>query len=520
MTLSSARRKELDALIAADKAARFSGALQARQATKAKRGPQVYIITAAQNNTHVHAELWRNLLAYTKARGARLIVSQFTYNKAAYGERDVKPGTKHEDDYDKLWYASEILPHRCNERFALTKSLMLAGEVNISPTAERPLSGFENYTGRSSGIFPHVKQHMQSIPSLTAAKFNYTTGACTLRNYLQKKAGLKGEYQHAYGALIVEVDADGSWFVRQLRATEDGSFQDLDATVRDGLVSHGNRIEGIQWGDIHVAQMDPEVRKMNWGEGGILDALKPRYQFMHDTLDFKSRNHHESRDPHEQFRKWKAGIDSVERELRHVAVFLRKEASRDFCKTVVVDSNHDAALTRWLREADYKNDPANAEIYLKLQASYYKAIAAGDDDFNLLASVLRQMDVAPAVKFLKTDESFVICKPAGGIECGMHGDRGPNGARGSALAFARMSRRTNTGHSHSAGIYGDAFVSGTCSLLRMSYNKGPSSWSHSHIVTYANGCRAIVTCWRGRWRGGQNRDKGATKALRAPAGIR
>jgi hypothetical protein len=46
-----------------------------------------------------------------------------------------------------------------------------------------------------------------------------------------------------------------------------------------------------------------------------------------------------------------------------------------------------------------------------------------------------------------------------------------------------------------------AYGAGVTGKLDMKYNKGPSSWSHSHIVTYPNGMRAIVTMWDGRWRG-------------------
>jgi hypothetical protein len=496
-----------EAALRADEQARLSGALRARQAIKAPRGAARYILTGAQNNTHVHAAFWRNLKAYEKRLGAKLYVSQFTYNKASYPARDAKPGTAQASDFDDVWYAPEIAEHIFNDRLELTPSLVFCGEVNILPTAARPLSGFENYTGRASGIFSHAKQHMQSIPALEAAKFNWTTGSCTLRNYIQKKAGLKAEYQHAYGALIVEVDPDGAWFVRQLRATEDGAFQDLDVIVRDGKVTRGHRVEAINWGDVHVEQMDPVVRQVNWGRGGILDALRPRYQFMHDTLDFKSRNHHEAKDPHEGFRKHVAGMDSVRAELQRVADFLTKEAPRPGCKTIVVDSNHDQALTRWLREAQLQADPLNAMTYLDLQKRVYGAIARGDEAYHLLADVMRTMGVR-GVRFLRPDESFVICRPAGGIECGMHGHQGANGGRGSQAVFARVGRRANTGHTHAAGIFDDLVTAGTCSRLRLSYNRGLSSWSHSHTVTYPSGCRAILTLWKGRWRGGRSRRPG------------
>jgi hypothetical protein len=86
-----------------------------------------------------------------------------------------------------------------------------------------------------------------------------TTGACTVPNYIEKKAGLKAEFHHQIGATIVEVDGADRIFCRQIGATNDGSFQDLDAVVRNGEVTFGNRVEAITWGDIHREQIDPQV---------------------------------------------------------------------------------------------------------------------------------------------------------------------------------------------------------------------------------------------------------------------
>ena len=43
---------------------------------------------------------------------------------------------------------------------------------------------------------------------------------------------------------------------------------------------------------------------------------------------------------------------------------------------------------------------------------------------------------------------------------------------------------------------------GTSSDLDMKYNKGLSSWSHSHIITYQNGKRAMLTMRNGKYRAG------------------
>ncbi len=106
------------------------------------------------------------------------------------------------------------------------------------------------------------------------------------------------------------------------------------------------------------------------------------------------------------------------------------------------------------------------------------------------------------VRFLGEDESFVVAKDKrgkGGVECGLHGDRGPNGARGSTRNLTKLGRPLNKGHDHKAGIDGKVFSAGACAI-RLPYMKGPSAHSISHIVTYKNAARSILTMWANDWR--------------------
>lgn len=461
-----------------------------------------YLLTAAQNNTHVHDAFWRNLTAFAAEFSAEIHVSRFTYNKNAFAQAEVKPDSKSASDYDDLWYDERLAPFYSDEPLQLAPGLVWCGEMNILPTAVRPLSGFETYTGRNSGIFPHVKIALESIVAMAGegTKFNYTTGAVTLRNYIQKKAGLKADFHHAFGALLVEVDDAGTWFCRQINASNDGTFYDLNVRVQKGRVTAGHRVAAINWGDTHAAETDQTVEKLAWGEGGMLDVLRPFDQFHNDLFSMRGRGHHDMKNCHTMFKRYVAGDDNVERELDRTAALLGI-CRRKWCRTVVVDSNHDQHLTRWLREADHKADPVNAQFYLKAQARLYNAIAAKDDNFHLLEWALREFDCPKDVRFLRQDEAYIICDEAGGgIECGMHGDLGPNGSRGSIRGISKLGRKANIGHSHSAGIHDGIYQAGTSSRLRLEYTKGPSSWSHSHIVTYRSGKRAIVCMYAGKWR--------------------
>ncbi len=329
----------------------------------------------------------------------------------------------------------------------------------------------------------------------------YTTGTVTLKNYIQMKAGLKAEFHHVWGALLVEVDSDGDWFVRQINATSDGSFYDLDAFVENGKVTRGHRVEGINWGDIHVTQQNATVFDLAWGSGGILDTLKSKYQFYHDLLDFHSRSHHEMDNCHEMFKKYVTEEDNVENEVINTGLWT-KEAHRDWCQAVVVDSNHDGHLKTWLRDANFKYDHVNAEYYLRAQARLYKAIRDRDENFSLVEWALREGDCAKNLIFLRPDQSFILCPDhGGGIECGLHGHYGPNGSRG-GRSLIRLGRKANVGHSHVASIIDGVYTAGTCSEMRLVYTHGPSSWSWSLIVTYSNGKRCVLTIRNGKWKAG------------------
>lgn len=228
-----------------------------------------YILTSAQNNTLVHKKFWENLTSLSGYYHADIFVGTFTYNKDAYGSKSVKRGSKDKPEVVTLWYDEKIEPYIKDQRVQLAPTLTWCGEMNILPTADRPLSGFESYTGESSGIFPHAKIALESISNgkYKPTKFNYTTGTVTQVNYLKKKAGLKAEHHHIYGCLIVEVDHEGRWFVRQINAeTKTGRMYDLNIKVQDGQVTKNFGVEAITWGDIHQIKIDPTIKNYIGGK--------------------------------------------------------------------------------------------------------------------------------------------------------------------------------------------------------------------------------------------------------------
>lgn len=449
-----------------------------------------FILSSAQAGTKVHDRFLSNLEAYAKFIDASIYIAGFTYNKGPY------EGKKAAE------YHPSVAGYITADRVNIANELLFCGEMNISPTATEPLAGFETYTRKLWGVFPHPRVQLQSVPTMFTepAKIIMTTGAVTMPNYIQQKAGIKAEFHHMIGAVIVEIDDASRVFARHIIAEPDGAFQDLRNYVNSTTINTSARVEAITWGDLHAEQLDRNVVDGCFERGGMLDQLGPSVQFLHDVSDFTARNHHTIKNPHERFKLYAYGQDSVEQGINTVREYIHR-TQRDWCDTVVVHSNHDDMLRRWLSEADYRSDPVNALFFLEQQLALYTAITEGNEDYNPLINALYGADMSeapPRLTFLGDSDSYKIVDDT--IECGLHGHKGANGAKGGIKQFARMGSKANIAHTHAAGIFEGIYQAGTCSKLDLGYNRGGlSSWNHSHIVTYPNGKRCIVTMQGSKW---------------------
>jgi hypothetical protein len=267
--------------------------------------------------------------------GREIFVSTFLYANRSHRQQNLdksvsrQAGRAGERGKAELWFDPAVVPYHQQRPRRDRQGPVWCGELNILPTAARPLSGLEVYTGRASMIVPHTHLAMQSIATIGgAAKLNYTTGTVTQRNYIQRKEGFKAEFHHCYGGLLVEVDDEGHWWVRQLNADSDGTIYDLDVKVSGGKVTTGNRVEAITFGDVHVANIDDDVAKATWGKGGMVDKLRPKYQILHDVLDFYSRSHHTLKDPYKAFKRHMEGAADVAKEVADSATSSPKSPTR------------------------------------------------------------------------------------------------------------------------------------------------------------------------------------------------
>lgn len=459
-----------------------------------------FIITSAQNATPIHEKFLQSILTYVDENDAELIVIPYRYRNPT----SLWSATAQDDDY----WDSRVVPYLMDKHIQLNERFRVMGHIKIQPTAVSPLSGLDSLTGEDSAVFGHPLVELKSIPTPARKmpKILSTTGSITAPNFTDSKAGHKGDFHHSYAASVVEIDGD-MFFHRHIHADEKtGEFYDLDKLYTPTGVIKSTRVEALITGDIHAEFHDPDVEKATYTDkNSIMNVLNPKVWAIHDAEDFYSRNHHHRGNDIIAFGKHHFGArNNVERSLQLTADFIDSH-SRDGMINLVVKSNHDEALDRWLRESNPKEDPENAVFYHYMKYHQYKNLIMTDTGFNTIDPFefwCRYPESETGLKnvdntiFLDRDDSYTVKD----IEIGFHGDIGPNGSRGSIRNFSKIGPKVVIGHSHTPGIYHGAYQVGVSARLNLEYAKGPSSWLHTHCVIYPDGHRTLIHVVNGRWK--------------------
>ena len=265
-----------------------SEALVTARAKKLDKKKQTFLISWAQNNTPVHKNFFKNLLAYKDDLDAGLHIIAGRYNNpTSIWSKKNKEG--------ETW-KNEVLPFLDAARHNLHKNLQVLSDVKIPPTGSTPLSGLNSVTGLESCIVGHPRQQVKSLPILVGYphKLLLSTGSCTVPNYTDSKSGKKGEFHHCIGFIIVEMDGK-NFHIRQVSADNDGNFYDLHKRVKDGKVLENTEgAEAAVLGDIHIAHNDKKATEVSFK---MLDKMKPKATMIHDIIDCESISHHEENDP-------------------------------------------------------------------------------------------------------------------------------------------------------------------------------------------------------------------------------
>jgi hypothetical protein len=452
---------------------------------KLPAGTKSIIITSAQNATPVHAGFWRALMAACNTYGSEMMVDPIRYKNPTSRWTGSQENAEH--------WVEEVRPYLCSTRTKLNKNCLFLADIKIQPTASDPLTGFEAISQDMSAIVGHPKVQTRTIatPQNKLPKILMTTGACTVANYSDTRAGRVGEFHHSLSAVIVELQG-GLFFARRLHY--DTKTQSITDTVRrkqffaDGKVKTSERAAALVTGDLHERMACPKAVEATWGAGGMVEVGEPEHIIYHDSVDGCSVNPHHGKDPFSRIAKANSGF-TARHEIESFRDFVVAHTRRK-SQNVIVMSNHDDFFTRYIKSQDWRDDPINADWYLETALHMVRnthMTSAGVKHPDALRYWLEKYNLKNT-RLLSSDESFVIRN----VELGMHGNRGPNGSRGSVKNLRRIGVKSVVGHVHVPQEDEGCTSVGTMTRLRLDYNSGPSGWLNANCFVNADGKRQLI----------------------------
>lgn len=429
-----------------------------------------FIITWAQCNTPTHKKLLANIEAYAEHIDATIHVIAGRY----------KNPTSVFQDADNEFWDVQVEPYLDANRHNVHKYVSIMSDIKIQPTATNPMSGLEGVSGINSCVFGAPRIQMETVPVLEGSKpkMMVTTGAVTVNNYTDSKSGKKGEFHHMLGFAIVEIKDKETFFVRQVSADEKtGAFTDLYYHVDNAKVDRINSVAAIVLGDLHYGHHDQVVLDKTFE---LMDKIVPEHVVLHDVFDGDSISHHAMKDKFVQFGKEMAGTNSLQNEIDSMIVGLK--SFEKFKNVVIVRSNHDDFIDRWLTNDDWKKQPTmkNSLCYMQFAAMLLKQ-HANQKVKGVIPEIIN--GVYPSFITLDRNTSYKVKN----WELGQHGDLGTSGSRGSTQQFRRLNTKIIVGHYHKPERKDGALSVGTSTHLRVGYNKGASPWLQSHVIIHNDG---------------------------------
>jgi hypothetical protein len=254
----------------------------------------------------------------------------------------------------------------------LNKNLFISS-IKVSAKQVNPLTGLSRI-GQKHGSFIYAspKQFLEYVAGSNKKKIPralMTPGAITnpdysTDKYMSARTSYIAESDHVLGAVVVELDEKNNFYFRQLQANpETGSFIDLSVQYNeDGSVE---RVlpEALILGDWHSGETDQtayEVMKE------VINDTDPKNIFIHDGFDGTSISHHDSGKPLVKAIKSQKKVTSLEKEIKKYAADLDELSELISDSIIIVKSNHDEHLSRYLVEGRYVMDPENHYYSLDL----------------------------------------------------------------------------------------------------------------------------------------------------------
>ena len=369
----------------------------------------------------------------------------------------------------------------------LNRNLCLCA-IKMSAKQINPLSGLDRLavSRQASITVASPKVFLKYIPNMhyDIPPAIMTTGAITVNDYdndryMSKRTSTLAENDHAYGAVIIEVENDNIFHFRHVQASVDGTLTDMGIEyLPDGSINKMKNTVMVV-GDSHVGYHDRELHEKVMELASIANV---KTTVLHDIFHGSSISHHDWNKSITRAQRAQEGRLGLENECVAVRNYIQDIENRGI-NVAIVNSNHDNHLKRYLEDGRYVNDPINHKFSLQLAVPAIDGINPLQYAIESLLGFRKE-----SVQWLEADKS----RKYYGVEVNLHGDKGSNGARGSLNTFNKGIGNCVTAHTHTAAILRNTYSVGTVGLMDMKYNEGMSNWTRTCCLIYSNGTKQLV----------------------------
>ncbi len=434
-----------------------------------------FVVTSHTNNSPLVTEFLITLEKFAKHKKGQLLVVPVRYKNPSVMSSN--------DDYE---WDKRIYPYALLKDINLGKKLVIKAH-RITATAANPLQGKQALSGEKSAIYGHPQLALECVgtPKNERPKTMHTTGSCNTARYSATDAGGKAQFHHSVSALyiqLVTINSKPEFHQIQLNWDGEGFYYFDEYWTAEGMTS-GHAASAIVHGDIHAEKESKQVTKSKLN---LLSIINPEISVFHDLHDHEVGSHHAT--IRERVEQARSGKFSVKKEVKKSIDYIERLGTKE---NWIVGANHNDHLDKWLWSYNEKYDPYNSKFAAWLK---YKLI---DTDNSALQVCFDEFGCKKAYKFLDRNSAHLIHD----IDVGQHGDIGVNGARGSDAGYAKTCRKMIKNHSHTIAIKQGCYSGGVSGDIKLFlYAIGLGTWSNSDVIIYANGKRAIVTHWKGKFR--------------------
>lgn len=413
------------------------------------------VISFVQDGSSINEDVFLTLKTYCKHNHAKLGI--------LWGKGNTKNTKFNKETYDKLkdYLATEFTFNKDES--------CLAKDFLIPVTQKNPLLNLDKLsTTIKTIIVGAAKQYIKILPynPNETYRISCSTGTISMPDYKETVSAQLDYKFHTFGGILLNWNNKLNRYEVRNLIYKNGCIQDINKKyTKDHVEIINDSVSAMVLGDLHFPEEN--INAVN-NTKNLIKLLNPAKVFIHDWCSFNSINHH---DEHKALTKLINNHTSLQDELK-LSFDKLKALSKTNTKSkfIIIQSNHDNFIIKWLNEGNFVWDKENA----KLGAQYFIRLLENNslfDDFD-------------NVSFKNNIENCIV----NDIFCGMHGHDGISGAKGSLNSFSKTYTASITGHTHSPCIYENQIVVGTLSKLQLAYNKDKlTAWANCNAIVYKNG---------------------------------